>query len=335
MICPKCGKTYDDGTVFCGECGSYIGETKNDSLGDTLGKTMAIPTIKDYERVYASNDAPSPKRETPPTQKKSVKPAETAPRKQAASAPQRAKTDVPREKNTNQKNVFIFIIAFLVVVVIALATILGFVAINSMNSENTEGEELSTSQDITNNEQKKSQDTKDEEAPDKDKEKDKDKEENSMEAESDENSSADFEFAYGLTPGNADRSYTTLTNGDFNYKCALPSDFKFKNDFGDRLRYVAKDKSAYIDIGAMKNSNKLSADEVLANTKSDIGGVNLYDTLGEDWFALNMEKDGICYYQMCYVDEYIRYFEMAFPKEYTDAYELYVEEISDSFVRTE
>ena len=46
MICPKCGKTYDDGTVFCGECGSYIGEIKNDSLGDPLINEYQAMAIK-------------------------------------------------------------------------------------------------------------------------------------------------------------------------------------------------------------------------------------------------------------------------------------------------
>ena len=334
MICPFCGKQYEDGTVFCGECGNYIGRIRDENSSPDIERTMAIPTIKDYERA---SDAQR--------ERVAAKPANTqetgssSPAKSAPKRPQEYKADTQRkqpkkesfkeEKNPSQNNVLVFIIAFLVVVVVALATVLGFMAVRTMNQDG----DNTTSQEEVLQDNKQKEDT----PAKKDKEQEDEEDEEDKEDEEKENADSDgaFEFKYGLNPGNSDRTYSTITSTDFSYKCALPSDFKFKKDFGDRQRYVAKDKSAYIDIGAVKNSNKLSVDAVLANTKSDIGGNSLHDSLGEDWFALSMEKDGICYYQMCYVDEYIRYFEMVFPKEYTDAYELYVEEISDSFVRTE
>ncbi len=333
MKCPKCNKIYDDGTVFCGECGSYIGEVKDDNMD----KTMAIPVIKDYERVYNSQKEAS--KGVP--QKQSAKPVpvrEGAPRTNTPPArPVKEQKESPKDTSSKQKNILVFVIAFLVVVVIALATILGFMAINSMKENNNDiGEVISSAINTPKEEKKNTKDDKDEEEEEKEDEKEDEKEETTMEGEPGKTDRGDdFDFAYGLNPGNADRSYTTLTNGDLSYKCALPSDFKFKSDSGDSLRYVAKDKTAYIDIGGVKNGNKLSVQDVMANTKSDIGGATVYESKGDDWFAVNMEKDGICYYQMCYVDEYIRYFEMVFPKEYTEAYEAYVEEISDSFVRTE
>jgi hypothetical protein len=326
MKCPKCNKIYEDGTVFCGECGSYIGEVKDDNMD----KTMAIPVIKDYERVYnAPKSTPQKQSAKAPAQRESTPRTNTPPVRKV-----REQKENPVETSSKQKNILVFVIAFLVVVIIALATILGFMAIDSMKENNVDnGESVSSAVNAPKEEKKN---TKDDKAKEEEETEEEEKEEATMEGEPGKiDRDADFDFAYGLNPGNADRSYTTLTNGDLSYKCALPSDFKFKSDSGDRLRYVAKDKTAYIDIGGVKNGNKLSTQAVMANAKSDIGGTTVYESSGDDWFAVNMEKDGICYYQMCYVDEYIRYFEMVFPKEYADAYETYVEEISDSFVRTE
>lgn len=325
MKCPKCNKIYDDGTVFCGECGIYIGELKDDNMD----KTMAIPVIKDYERVYnAPKSTPRNQSAKAPAQHESAPRTNTPPVRKV-----REQKENPVETSSKQKNILVFVIAFLVVVIIALATILGFMAIDSMKeNNNNNGESVSSAVNTPKEEKKDTEEQKDKE----EEEKEDEKEETTMEGEPGKTEAeTGIDFAYGLNPGNADRSYTTLTNADLNYKCALPSDFKFKSDSGDRLRYVAKDKTAYIDIGGVKNGNKLTTQTVMENTKSDIGGTTVYESSGDDWFAVNMEKDGICYYQMCYVDEYIRYFEMVFPKEYTEAYEAYVEEISDSFVRTE
>ena len=121
-------------------------------------------------------------------------------------------------------------------------------------------------------------------------------------------------------------------NPEFYFSCSVPESFVVEENGSVEVRYLAEDKTAYLDIGAFKNDKKWTMEAVRDAIIGHLGGVVDYQSSGEGWFAVNIIKNGTYYYQKCMVnDESIRYFEFAYPEEYSDVYSEYVSNIDSGF----
>ncbi|MBO5007933.1 MAG: zinc ribbon domain-containing protein [Clostridia bacterium] len=329
MNCPKCNKPLTSGSLFCPGCGTPVSKLHEASAAkeiptapissEQMQRTMTIPVIRDV-----------------PKSSRTDSPIEGQPQQRDYNPP-----------STTRRNLLIFFIVFFSVVLIGLLVFIGFMMSSSVATREhgtdrddtsvVRSEEKHTPSDnkSTENEADKSDDKEDESAK---------KVKKSKKAGGASNSKKDsgrvkvdtgFGFAYGVAIEDTKRDYTTLTSRDYSYKCDFPSDFEYEFDDGEEIRYAAADNTAYMDIGAGENLLGLTASEVKANTQANVDGTVTYEAIGDDWYAMSIEKDGVSYYQKCFVDEYIRYFEVVCPTEYVDVYDDYITEIEATFKRTE
>ena len=63
-----------------------------------------------------------------------------------------------------------------------------------------------------------------------------------------------------------------------------------------------------------------------------LGGTVDYQAGGEDWFAVSVIKNGTYYYRKSFVaGETIRYFEIVYPEEYSQVFNICVSDIDAGF----
>jgi len=316
MNCPKCKSPINENSLFCKNCGELVGErlqAESDLNQEDIEKTMSIPIVREAETRECIKQ-PSPR----PDYKERVSKLPKSPKKEASR--QTEKAHRPR------KEIFIFIITFLVVVVVGLSIALATVLIG--RDTLPENEKLPVSENTDKPIDLKSE-TEEKETLEKMPEGE------SVGIENNESGikiNDNFDFVFGKMPDSTALTYSTLKSDDFYYECDIPTSFKFVFDKDGEIRYAAKDKTAYMDIGAFVNESSLSVADLIDKLKSDLGGNVLSQSSGDTWFSMDIEKGGVRHYQKCFLDDgYVRYFEMVYPSEYNDVYSVYINDIEPSF----
>ena len=144
-----------------------------------------------------------------------------------------------------------------------------------------------------------------------------------------------YSFAKGKKLSSTALEYKTLRNSEFGYKCDIPSEFVFLSDADGEIRYGAVDKTAYMDIGAFSNIAGVGAAEVKDMISDELGAAAEYEVSGDDWFIMRTTKSGIVYYHKCFASsDFVRYIEFVYPSEYSEIYDVYVNDIESTFEKT-
>ncbi len=340
-----------------------------EDIEENLERTMTIPVIKKSSYTpedetqsiqKASKPMPSkprttpihsqvPVHTTPPyavsgskgayrTNNASVRSMKSSDERQSYPKPaafdQKAKASKTDESQT-QKNILIFLIVFLLVILIGLMSI---ILVMSLSKKEAATDTISKE---SQSEVKKDDEVK-QEKKEKEEKKTKNKKNTSSSLPSEEyivRVDYDFDFSFGeeLNPDDyAEKRYMIHNDSKYCFECDVPLGFEY--DFSDDVesRYKASDNTAYMDIGAYYNDALLTVDNVMKNTMDNIDGTLTFKNNGADWFAMIIEKNGVVYYQKCFVNsDYIRYFEFVYPEEYSSIYEGYITDIAANYKRTD
>lgn len=291
MNCPKCGSSLEDGTLFCSKCGIS-------SEAEELEKTMAIPVVRTTGRadnidVPRQNPSPKPKAEKEP-----------AVQKQGIGSWQ------------------IFVIAFLVTVVVCLSVALVYVLLGRETLPEivtTQNQTIQTKSD-TNKETKE--------------ETDKEFSEGESIGVDDEvygiRIDTEYSFKNKITIGSEALSYKTMRGSD--YRCDVPSEFGFVYENDGEIRYEAKDGTAYMDIGSFENKSSLNLTQIKEKAVGDIGGKQISSHTEDIRYSVSVDRGGIIYHHKCILSGgNIIYYELVYPKEYSEIYDVYVSDIDESF----
>ena len=326
---------------------------------NNLEKTMTFPAIKSgaYRKAEDTDSVLNGKDPTSAIPVKATKPpvkttAGSNPEKTHVSSGERkhtskeakpVHTSSSRKKNLEvqrQKNVLMFLIVFLLVILIGLASVILFVTLKGRNSVPAVDAPVDpvvkeVIPEVTEEET--------EEEPEEEPENQLPEEgESSLMETYHFEPDMDYDFVYSAVINPEEhtdekRIYSEYHNDEYAYKYNIPNSFGIEESHSNshfaESRYTTPDGTAYIDMGAKRNNTELSLQTVLDGTIDSLGGSAEYETSGNDWFAIRVQKNGIVYYQKCYVDEYIRYFEMVYPSEYSNIYDNYINEIESGFSR--
>lgn len=143
-----------------------------------------------------------------------------------------------------------------------------------------------------------------------------------------------YELKFGVVGLNSSPSYTRKVNEKYSYYCDIPDNFN-QYSYGDTESYISSDNTAIMQLISRENDESDDVAKVMNSVISDLGGMVSYSASGEEWFAISIEKENICYYVKGFVDEYVRKFVFYFPNEYLEVYSDYIEHIEDNFKRIE
>ena len=361
MICPKCGYPGSEDTVFCGKCGTPIKEQTSEPNIETddnenLEKTMTIPVIKSGAYRTAANSTPVPRavshtapvKKAPteaPVRRQSTPSAQSiaretpAPRKPAAPKRPPEKKRPPENSGTG-RNIAVFAVVFLLVVLIGLGAIYVFIAGKSAKQHS--GQMPSNSGENAGNTQVMQEGSRqtDEPMPE---------EESEEVTQKDSGSSSglvvDFEpkidlgYSFDTMAQTEDGTqspgfeYVSYTKDNFELQYKVPAPFRTVSTNADEVRYVSADNTAYVDIGTMANEGDWTLRDIVDTTVEKLGGVTGHKISGNDAFTVTTEVNGIYYQQKCYVtDKYIRYVEISYPSAYADIYSSMASEVEAGFV---
>ncbi len=236
------------------------------------------------------------------------------------------KTTGRKSSEQTGRNVLIFIIVFLSVVLIGLSAIFIYIAYSGTGDETVQN--ISSKDTNTQGSTQDDENEKDD-APD--------TEESSSKSIEPFEPKIDlgYDFAEGVEIAadvSSDRKYTQYQDDKYSFQCDIPEIFKIEFSGRSEVRYSAEDGTAYMDIGALKNTKGWSSENIKDAVADELGGDVEYETDGDDFFVVEAEKNGIFYYQKCYVTEdSICYVEFVFPVEYKSGYEDFASEVGASF----
>ena len=142
----------------------------------------------------------------------------------------------------------------------------------------------------------------------------------------------EFGFRYGVSDIINNPSYSRFNSQNYSFYCDLPAHF-YRVEGSNLWR--SPDDTAQVELIAYVNENGLTPKQALDQYITEIGGSVFYSDTGTDWFAVSLSRDGIEYYEKCFVDDYIRAFEFICPHEYIKIYSGYIEHMEKNFKRTE
>ena len=310
MNCPKCHLPVEDDTFFCEHCGVPLNDNStSQSIDDTtdMEKTMVIPVAKsnvayssEPERASVSN----------PVAKKNI-PTKNTPKKNAK------KSEVLKLK-------FMFTaVSFLITLVIGL----GICALVIFTDDSPEAQTTASSQSGQNGDQAQSEGAQSLEEPTRIVEGSSECEKESVSIDID----TEFDFAFDCSLGSLQLSYKDHSGDEFGYTCQVPTSFEqvYTNDI--ETRYRATDNTAYVDVGAFENVDELSRGEIKSVIKDQLDGEILSEESGDGWFIMTTKKDDIVYYIKCFVGDYVKYLEFVNPAEYSDVYNVFIEDMEPLF----
>ncbi len=314
-------------------------EENTDALNasEKLEKTMKIPVVKPrsyrYEdiqngRMSFENDNRNPvtpsfvqtepvfyeeypvRTPSAPAAAPAPRPGASAPRKKAHSA----------KSSGNSKNILIFFIVFLTVILVGISSIFIYLHISGGRDD-----EQTNSQNTTEN-SLNSANKQDEQKPD-------DEKDTKKPFEPDIDLTFDFaEDVVFETEEDAEVQFVNHENNEHYFICKVPENFENTSASGKETRFSPEDNTAYMDIGAMENSEEWTPEEVKDAVVDSLGGGVEYETDPAGWFVVRLDKNGVSYYQKCYVNQdSVYYMEFVYPIEYADVYDDYLKEIEASF----
>lgn len=323
---------------------------------DNLEKTMSIPVIKreplvrnipmqkadllSRNKVMPSSPSQRPTQQVRypqnPAQTGGTQGINRVSSKTSSNSDLSARTSKEKDETNIQRNILFFLIIFFAVILIGLVSVIIYM---SINSDGAESENDNSYETVSQSEDKEDSQSDKEDDGDED---EKDPEDgsgtsykvNNKKIKVDKN----YNFDYGVIFTD-ETSYTAqyqLHRDDkYGYECPVPQNFVLKSNNNVETRYIPDDNTAYMDVGCMENDGGLSADDIMTNTIEEIDGLVTYESGGRDWYAISVEKDGVVYYQKCFVDDdNIIYFEFVCPGEYTDVYQQCIDDIESDFYRT-
>lgn len=129
-------------------------------------------------------------------------------------------------------------------------------------------------------------------------------------------------------------AYQRMINDTYHYYCDYPSDFVHTR--GDNMEiFTAPDQTAVMKVYSATNAAGQTRDSEMQSIINQLGGTVEYSATGNEWFAVSITSNHICYYVKGYVDDYIREFIFYFPEEYLTFYDSYIEHIEANFRRTD
>ncbi len=296
MNCPKCSSSVDDGTLFCPKCGAPVCAEAGGR--EELEKTMAIPVVRTTEKGESIAAARQPVQTGPKTEKAEAKP----------------KRNIGRWQT--------FVIAFLITVAVCLALALVYVLLQ----RETLPKAVSTDTSIADTKPKGEDKTK------------KEPEEELKDGESvgvdDEvygvRIDKEYPFSKGVSLGSEELSYKTMRGAD--YRCDVPSGFEFVYEKDGEIRYASNDGTAYMDIGSFENKSSLTLSQIKDKALEDIGGREVSSEGGDGRYSVTIDRDGIIYHHKCILSgDNIVYYELVYPLEYREVYDVYVSDIDETF----
>lgn len=353
--CAECGTSLKDGVLFCPACMTPSGDTVhnrsvNASVSDnkeadktsgyksslsadySIERTMTIPVIK------PNTHRPSDSEERPPAERVVAKSGFDAksPANQKNSVKQKKSKPTGKKIHNGltlvQKNILIFILVFISVV---FAGMMGIVVMMRTTYDTPTPKKLNFADNNTSFDVETSNGKSEIEGEIPKTEAGRSKQIDVY------NHKGDIDLEYKFQSGislqdvvcaNKANELKVHENSEFYFSCSVPESFVLSDSGSVEVRYLAEDKTAYLDIGAFKNDKKWSRDSVRDAIIGNLGGAVDYQTSGDGWFVVNIIKNGTYYYQKCMVnDESIRYFEFAYPEEYSDVYSEYVSNIDSGF----
>lgn len=305
MICPKCKSPMLEDSLFCSSCGASLkaeesAPVQKEEVNDDIDRTMAIPVIRTR-----------PEPESKPSVRRVEKSAESE----------------KKEKNSDKKvKVISFAVSFVCTVLILFLITLGVIFISNGSKENPlpAGEETAQKEEAKKND-KKTPSKKDAE----------DGESIGVDTNARIKIDTEFDFALGETLSSSALEYTTVKNTKYGYKCDVPSSFVSAEGEDGETRYKASDDTAYMDIGAFQNTMELEMDDIKEMISDALSKDVEYENGGDGWFITVTEKNSVVYFLKCYVDEdYVKYMEFVYPEQYSETYDVFVDDIEETFEST-
>ncbi len=296
MNCPRCNFFVEDGTLFCPKCGAAVCAEAHDT--EELEKTMAIPVVRTTEKGESIESAVQTPTAKPKTE-------------QIVSNPKR---NVGRWQT--------FFIAFLITVTVCLALALVYVLVQ----RETLPKAVSTENNITDTKPKDDGETK--------KKNDKELKDGESVGVDDEvygvRIDMEYPFRKGVSLKSGELSYKTMRGAD--YKCDVPSGFEFVYEKDGEIRYASNDNTAYMDIGSFENKSSLTLSQIKDKALEDIGGREVSLETGDNRYSVTIDRDGIIYHHKCILSgDNIVYFELVYPAQYRELYDVYVSDIDETF----
>ncbi len=296
MNCPKCNFFVEDGTLYCSKCGAPVCAEVSDT--EELEKTMAIPVVRTTKRGESINNVKQSPLPKPRAEQNITKPKQGIGRWQT------------------------FVTAFLITAVVCLSLALVYVLLG----RETLPKAVDTETNISDT---------------KPKNKDKTKEETDVELKDGESVGVDDEvyglridreypFKKGVLLKSEELSYKTLKGAD--YKCEVPSGFEFVYENDGEIRYASNDGTAYMDIGSFENKSSLTIGQIKDKAIEDIGGRQIFSETGDGRYTVTIDREGIIYHHKCILSgDNIVYFELVYPAQYSEVYDVYVSDIDETF----
>lgn len=295
MNCPKCTSFVEDGTSFCPKCGAPVCA---EVLEEELEKTMAIPVIRTTEKGESIGSALQTPTAKPKTQQDITKPKHNIGRWQT------------------------FVIAFLITVTVCLALALVYVLLQ----RETLPDAVSTQSNITDTKPKVEDETKEKD--------DKELKDGESVGVDDEvygiRIDREYPFNKGVSLKSEELSYKTLKGAD--YRCDIPSEFEFVYEKDGEIRYASINSTAYMDIGSFENKSSLTINQIKDKATKDIDGRKVSSETGDSRYSVTIDRDGIRYHHKCIISgDNIVYYELVYPTEYSEVYDVYVSDIDETF----
>ncbi len=333
----------------------------NKKSEETLEKTMSIPVIKkeslarnipqeaevaNRNRVMPSSPPQRPIQQVRPyqsssnrysnhTQTGAVPAVSNVYPKSSANPAFYGRTSKEKEESNTQRNILLFLIIFFIVILIGLISVIIYMR---SNNDSLESKNDNSYKAVSEEEDKeKSEKDKDDEADDEQEPEDgsgTSYKVNNKKIKVDKNYNFDYDVVFE-DEASYTAEYQLHRDDKYGYECPVPQNFALKAKDKTETRYAPYDNTAYMDVGCMENDGGLLADDIMINTIDEIDGLVTYESGGRDWYAISVEKDGVVYYQKCFVDDdNIIYFEFVFPGEYLDVYQQYIDDIESDFYKT-
>lgn len=128
-------------------------------------------------------------------------------------------------------------------------------------------------------------------------------------------------------------SYSMYSNSAHGFKCSYPSHFSVYNDGKTETLYsVASYDGLVRELIATRSAENTNVGAELNRYIQNHSGSVTYKTSGSDYFAVNINDGTTEYYKYCkFKNGNMYWFEFISPRAYHDIYDVYINDIYNSF----